>query len=140
MGGAPNGEAVVELDGFEAGTGEDPDIGGPVGQEIEAVGAHPVMVSGTQQHRHGMEPTEHLAEERPRVGRDHVVLVEIPGAAQRVDPFGRSELDDGRQRVPQCLSPQAPGVWRCPPERRVEVQIGEQQQLHETRSHRTDGH
>jgi hypothetical protein len=75
-------------------------------------------------------PGEALAHEGHCVGREALVLKEVAGTQERVDLLGLGQLEDARQGLASIGAAATSDFRPCPGERRVEMQVGEMQELH----------
>ena len=127
MGRTPDREAVSEREGLQPVIPEHHDMRWPFHLGIEARRTVPIVIAGSEQHR-----TRHLREHRPQeltgIRTSALVLVEIAGEAQRIDPQLVSKLRDPAHRVAQ-RPPAGLGHHRLGPrERRIQMHIGGVQQ------------
>ncbi|MEJ7742714.1 MAG: hypothetical protein WKF73_09315 [Nocardioidaceae bacterium] len=104
---------------------------------VETLVAVPIVVAGGQEHRARVQAGEGLEQERPGVGGEAVMLVEVASTQHGVDVLGLGEIADAAEGLAQCPAAGPRKLATRPLERRVEVQIGEHQQAHDATSSST---
>ena len=127
---APDRGRVVELVRLDRVAGEEVHVRRPLGALPGGAGQVRVVVSRSDQHRH-TGGGEAVAQERDRVLADVVVLVDVAGDADRIDPGLASERERAGHGVAQ-LGPAADG--RRPRlgavKDAIEVDVGDVQKFH----------
>ena len=101
--GAPEGDPVSEFDGRELPLVEDVNVGCPRHLPVEARRAQPVMVARSNEHSQRRKLGERRTEEFRRVRSEHVLLVEVAAAAQRVHAEVCGQVANPGERLAQRL-------------------------------------
>ena len=102
---------------------------GEPGSGVQRLWSEPVVVAGCQQDRH-LHSVERVGDETDSVGCEAIVLVQVPGADQRIDLLLGRHGDDVLQHGAQCEAALPTELRTSPGERAVQVQIREVKQAH----------
>ena len=129
VGGAPESQAVVELDRAKRGIGEEMDVRRPFDQCVRAALREPVVVPRCQEDA-AIGALEGAPQELYGVRTDAVLLEQVAAAQDGVDRLRLRQRDDASECLAPVPSAGAGGLGRRPRKRRVEVEIGEMEQFH----------
>ena len=92
-----------------------------------------VVVAGSEVDR-TIGPGEAFAQEGDRVGREALVLEQVAGAEHGVDLLIVGQLEDPGQRLAAIPAPEACCLRPRPGEWRIQVQVGEMQDPHDSQA------
>ena len=72
--------------------------------------------------------------QQPQPAAEADVLEEVAGTQDGVDVFLIGQLEDARERLAAVAAPEARGLGTRPGERRIEMEVGEMQDPHDSQA------